>query len=205
MKDLTKVLTALVIFSSAMVFGQFGVKGGAGVATTLSKDNDTNFGKEVFNYKPGFAFHVGAGYEIDISDMISVEPALLFAQRSFKADINDQLFTFKLSYVELPINAKVYVLELGDNQLYGLAGGYVGYMLTAKLDGEKIEIGNDNDEEVKPLDGGVNIGVGIQLFDSLNVDLSGSIGVANLSNVQTNGYKDNNRVFRLTVTYQFGG
>lgn len=204
MKNLTKVLAAVMIVCSAStVFGQFGVKAGVGLSNTLSKNNDINLSKEF--YKPGFALHVGAGYEIDISDMVSVEPALLFAQRSFKADVNNQLFKWKFNYVELPVNVKVYVLELGDNQLYGLAGGYVGYLLTAKLDGEKQEIGNKNDEDIKPLDGGVNIGVGIQLFESLNVDLSGSIGVANLSNVQTNGYKDNNRVFRLTVTYQFGG
>lgn len=206
MKKMVKVflVTGICLLGLAS-YGQFGVKAGLGVSSTLSKDNDTNFGKEFLNYKPGLALHVGLGYEIDFSDMVSVEPALMFARRSFTADFQDQRFKYKFNYIEMPVNVKVYFMELGDNKLYGLAGGYVGYLLSGKLDAEKLDIGNKEEDDTKPLDAGINFGVGIQLFEALNVDLSGSIGVTNLSNFQTNGYKDNHRVFRLTVTYQFGG
>lgn len=52
---------------------------------------------------------------------------------------------------------------------------------------------------------GINFGAGVQFFEALNVDLSASIGVTNLSNDVRNGLKNKNSVIRLTVTYQFGG
>jgi len=42
------------------------------------------------------------------------------------------------------------------------------------------------------------------LFDALNLDMAVDIGVVNIDGgTHTNGYRELNRAFRLTATYQF--
>jgi len=202
-KTVIIVIFSLIGFSS---FAQFGVKAGAGISSWTFKDRDVNASQELVN--AGFAFQTGFGFEIDFGDMVSLEPGLLFSQKSFSLDAFDDFgFTkFKTLFVEMPINVKVYVVDLGSSaRLYALGGGYVAYMVSGKANGEKFDIGNKSTDVFKALDGGVNVGVGAQLFDALNVDISGGIGIANLSNDQTNGLTSRLNVVRLTVTYQFGG
>lgn len=196
-------VTMVMVSIGIATYGQFGVKAGIGNSSLLVKDNDVNASAEIFN--SGFSFHIGGGYEIELGDMVSVEPALLFSQRASSFELRNQLFSLKFNYIEMPINVKVYALDIGDMRLYGFGGGYIAYMVSGKIDNEKLDIGKKNSDDFKSLDGGINIGVGIKMFDALNVDLSGTIGVANLSNDVSNGLRSKNRVVRLTVTYQFGG
>ncbi len=207
MKKIKSVVVTMVFgllsFSS---FAQFGVKAGLGVSNCTLKDRDVNASQELVN--AGFAFQTGFGFEIDFGDMVSLEPALLFSQKGFSIESTDAFdFTkVKTLFVEMPVNVKVYVVSLGNSaRLYALGGGYVAYMVSGKSNGEKIDIGSKSTDDFKALDGGLNVGVGAQLFDALNVDISGGIGIANLSNDQTNGLTSRLNVVRLTVTYQFGG
>ena len=204
MKNIVKVILVSTFgLLSVNSFGQFGVKAGLGVSSWSLKDRDVNASKELFN--AGFAVQAGFGFEIGFGDMVSVEPALLFSQKSFSADLGE-FFKIKTNFVEMPVNVKVYLVELGNSaKLYALGGGYVSYMFSAKSNGEKRDIGNKDGDLFKTLDGGINIGVGAKLFDSLNADITGGIGIANLANDQSNGTASKINVVRLTVTYQFGG
>ncbi|MBM1105596.1 PorT family protein [Aurantibacter crassamenti] len=202
-----KVLIVMVIgFLGFNAQAQFGVKAGLGVSSWTLKDRNTNAGQELFN--AGFAFHTGFGYEIELGDNVSLEPGLLYSQKTFSIEsTNATNFTkIKTSFVEMPVNVKVYVVDLGDAaRLYAIGGGYVAYMLSAKSNGNKLNIGNKSSDIYKTLDGGLNIGAGVKLFDSLNIDFSGGIGITNLSSDQSNGLVSKLNVVRLTVTYQIGG
>ncbi len=204
MKNLTKVLVLMtVVFVSYNATAQFGAKGGLGISSLLIKDNDDNLTAEFGN--AGFSFHVGAGYEIDFNDQLSFEPGMLFTQKKSSFDLNN-LVTFNFTYLEMPLNMKFYFIDLdGDIRLYGLGGGSLGFLLSAKRDNTKLNIGSKTNDDLKALDMGINFGAGAQFFEALNVDLSASIGVTNLSNDVRNGLKNKNSVIRLTVTYQFGG
>ena len=103
------------------------------------------------------------------------------------------------------MNFKFYFIDFDVAKLYGLAGGYTGFLLSAKQDNDKLRIGSKRNDDIKLIDFGINFGAGAQFFDALNVDLSAGIGVANLTNDVRNGGKTKNNVVRLTVTYQFGG
>jgi len=203
MRNFMKVLVVMAIaLISYTATAQFGAKGGLGASSLLLKDNDDNLTAEAGN--AGFSFHFGGGYEIDFSDQLSFEPALLLTQKKSSFDLNT-LVTFNLLYIEMPLNMKFYFLDLGDSsRLYGLGGGSLGFLMSAKRDNDKLNIGGKTNDNLKPLDVGINFGAGAQFFDALNVDLSASIGVTNLSNDITNGLKNKNSVVRLTVTYQFG-
>ncbi len=202
MKRIARVITLMVIgLLINSVYGQVGVKAVLGVSSLLAKNNDVNFSQELFD--AGFSFHVGAGFEIYFSDLISLEPGLLLTQRAYSIDAN-QLISNSLTSLEVPVNVKVYALDLGDvGRLYGLGGSYIGYTFSAREDGQKLDVGNKSTDDIKPLDIGLNFGAGIQFFEALNVDVSASIGMANLSNIRTNGAKIKTRVVRLSVTYQF--
>jgi hypothetical protein len=181
---------------------QFGVKGGLGLSNLLIKDNDDNLTAQFGN--AGFSYHIGAAYEIDFSDQLSFEPALLLTQKKSSFDLNT-LVTFNFMYLEMPLQMKFYFIDLGEIRLYGLGGGSLGYLLSGKRDNDRLNIGNRANDDLRPLDLGINFGAGAQFFDALNVDLSASIGATNLSNDVANGLKNKNSVVRITVTYQFGG
>jgi len=203
MKNFMRVLVVMAIgLLSCNAAAQFGAKGGLGVSSLIIKDNDDNLTAEVGN--AGFSFHFGGAYEIDFSDQLSFEPGLVLTQKKSSFDLNT-LVTFNFLYLETPLHLKFYFLDVGDGiRLYGLGGGSLGFLLSAKRDNDKLTIGNKTNDTLKPLDFGINFGAGAQFFDALNVDLSASIGVTNLSNDVTNGLKNKNSVVRLTVTYQFG-
>jgi len=203
MKKNMKVLVFMAIgLMSFTAVAQFGAKAGLGASSLLIKDNDDNLTADFGN--AGFSFHFGGGYEIDFSDQLSFEPALLFTQKKSSFDLNT-LVTFNFLYIEMPLQMKYYFLDLGGStRLYGLGGGSISFLVSAKRDNDKLNIGGNINDELKPLDVGINFGAGAQFFDALNVDLSASIGVTNLSNDVTNGLKNKNSVIRLTVTYQLG-
>ncbi|MFS4493175.1 porin family protein [Maribacter sp. 2308TA10-17] len=203
MKKIMKVLVFMAIgLMSFTATAQFGAKGGLGFSSLLIKDNDDNLTAEFGS--AGFSFHVGAGYEIDFGDQLSFEPAVLLTQKKSSFDLNT-LVTFNFLYLEMPLQMKYYFLDVGDStRLYGLGGSSLGFLLSAKRDNDKLNVGGNRNDELKLLDVGINFGAGAQFFDALNVDLSASIGVTNLSNDVMNGLKNKNSVVRLTVTYQFG-
>jgi len=207
MKNTVKVIVVMVICLTGFnTYAQFGVKAGLGVSSWTLKDRDVNAGQELFN--AGFAFHTGFGFEIELGDNVSLEPALMFSQKTFSIESTNttNFAKIKTSFIEMPFNAKVYVADLGDSaRLYALGGGYIAYMFSGTSNGNKLDIGNKSTDTYRSLDGGLNIGFGAKLFDALNVDLSGGIGIANLSSNQTNGLVSKINVVRLTMTYQFGG
>ena len=147
---------------------------------------------------------MGGGYEIGFTDEFRLEPAFLLTQKSSSFDPGN-LVTFNLLYMEVPVNFRYYFIDLDVAKLYGLGGRYTGFLVSAKRDNDKLRIGSKTNDDVKMIDYGINFGAGAQFFNALNVDLSASIGVANLSNDVRNGLTNKNKVVRLTVTYQFGG
>ncbi len=199
------VLTAMGLLS-VMAYGQLGAKAGLGIASWTWNENDVNVSQELVN--AGFGFRTGMGYEIVLGDIVSFEPAVLFTQRAFSLEATNAspFIKYKLLSLEIPLNVKVYFVDLGDQaQLYALGGGYLGYIFSGKANGQKLNIGTKSNDFFKPLDAGINIGAGVKLFDSLNVDLSGGLGIANLTNDQSNGRVFRLNVIQLTATYQFGG
>lgn len=207
MKNTVKVIVVVAVcLLSFNTYSQFGIKAGLGVSSWTLKDRDVNAGQELFN--AGFAFHTGFGYEVELGDNVSLEPALLFSQKTFSIEstVETNFAKIKTSFIEMPFNVKVYVADIGDAaRLYAIGGGYVAYMFSGKSNGNKLDIGNKSTDTFRSLDGGLNIGVGAKLFDALNVDVSGGIGIANLSSDQTNGLISKLNVVRVTMTYQFGG
>ncbi len=198
MKKISRIpLILLVALLSCTAYSQFGVKGGIGIASITLKTQGvkSNIPQSVFS------FHVGPTYEIEISDIISIEPGVMFTQKGFKIAGNNQILKSKLLFIEIPINVKGYIVEFGDARLYGLAGGYFGFMLSNKINGVKFPIGNTPNNLFKGFDAGLTFGSGVELFEAMTVGVSFDIGLANLSNDPNE--TDRLSVFKLSVGYKF--
>jgi len=197
MKKTVKVflVTAIGLLSYSM-YAQFGVSGSLGASDLAVRDNN-NIG----TIYADFSFQVGGSFEAELGDMVSLVPGLRFTYNSVR-DLD--LDKIKVIYLTVPFDVKVYFVDFGGTRLYALGGTYFGYLLSAKFNSTRLTIGNTNGDDVRPLDGGLRVGAGVQLFDALNLDMAVDIGVVNIDGgTHTNGYRELNRAFRLTATYQF--
>ncbi|MDP3463019.1 MAG: porin family protein [Bacteroidales bacterium] len=206
MKKIIALIACLIAFTYATeTYAQiFGVKAGLNMSTMLAKDDDDTYSDDL---KSLLGFHIGATAELPFGDMFAFEPGLLISTKGYKVDSDSYEGTLSLMYVEVPLNAKAY-LEVGGIKLYGTAGPYLGFGVTGKFksddDDESVEWGSDEDEsDFKRLDFGLNIGAGAQ-FGPIEAGLTYGLGLANISPSSGNGYKENNRVFGISVAYKLG-
>lgn len=205
------IVVAFTMTTKSFAQVKYGVKAGLNLANMLEKDDDDTYSDD---YSMKIGFHLGGTAEIPISEKFSVQPGLLFSTKGFKMKIEgidgffeDMNINVNLNYLEIPINA-IYKIELGYSKLCINAGPYLGYALSGKVsydeDSESIDIGSSDDDDLKALDYGFNIGAGIEINDAITIGLQYGLGLGNLSIDTDNGYKLNNRVIGISVGYMFG-
>jgi len=197
MKNSIKYLvTLLFTLLSYASYAQIGVTGSIGISDLFVRDNNT-----IGTIYAGFSGQVGGSFEIELGDVVSLVPGLRFSYNSAR-DID--LDKIKSMYLNIPVDAKIYFTDVGDNRLYAIGGGYFGYMLSAKINTTRLTIGNTLEDDQVPFDAGFRIGAGIKLFETLSLDIVSDIGFINIDGgSHTNGYREMNRTFRVTATYQF--
>ncbi len=142
-------------------------------------------------------FHVGASYEVGLSDALFFEPGILFAK---KGSITDVLETeTRINYIDVPLYL-VLKFSAGDAlKLLVKAGPVFGYGLSGEnetpLGTTDLEFGDDG---FKRLDTAVSVGGGIE-FKSFQLSANYSIGVSNMSNLDNTDLKSG--VFGVTLGY----
>jgi hypothetical protein len=181
----------------------------------LYKDKDEVYSD---NNRPKLGIHIGGVVNYAFTDALSVEGSLLLALKGVRSvdrfEGDKYIYRVNLLYLDIPLAAK-YVFNLGSLKLYGLGGPYFGIGLSGKGkeiysgNGEKdintwtVDWGNDADkDDLKVLDGGMNIGAGI-ILGSIQMGIFYELGLFNLSPDTDNGIKKKNRNFGLTATYFF--
>ncbi len=212
MKKYSKILIlfVLVAFSTQSFAQTFGIKGGVNFAKMLDKDEDETYSDD---YKMKTGFHVGFTIEQPITDMFSFESGLLLSTKGFKwKEDKDNNVKLNLFYLDIPIALKT-SFDLGGIQIYTLTGTYLGIGLSGKFKGEvngnneeaDVDWGTDDDEDdFKRIDFGLLIGAGIDI-GAIQIGLSYSLGLSNISTYTEDGYKNKNRVLSISVGYKFGG
>ncbi|WP_405410207.1 porin family protein [Maribacter sp. Asnod1-A12] len=137
------------------------------------------------------ALHVGGVAEIEIVDMFSIQPELLY---SVKGAILDDTKLVN-SYLSLPVMGKFYPIDM----LYIEAGPQIGFLISAN---EKSNANNiKTTDSYKTVDLGLGFGAGVNLRDiGLSLGLRYNAG---LSNIFIDNSRIKNGVFQISAAYTF--
>jgi len=142
------------------------------------------------------SLHLGGMAEIPINDALSFQPELLYSVQGVKDESDDDEIV-KLSYLNIPLMAKYYLME----GLSVEAGLQIGLLLSAELedDGESDDI----KDALKSTDFGVAFGAGYKLENGVNFGLRYILGSDINDEIGDGGEQLKNRVFQISVGYFF--
>ena len=166
-------------------------------------------------------FHVGGLAEIGLNDKFAIQPELLLSMKGASYD-SVGFFGFdatpaadvNLTYIDLPIMAKYYVIE----GLSVEAGPQVGFLMSAKgLTYDEVndtyDTKGDVKDEFKSIDVAFNIGAGYKLKNGIMFQARYSLGLTDISEAPevdpddifgtSADYKEKNNVIQISVGYQF--
>jgi Outer membrane protein beta-barrel domain len=202
----------LLLFSFALLFAvstfgqiRFGLKAGVNLANMSIKDADPSPSMII-------GFHAGAILDLSLSDMMSLQPGVLFSTKGFKISATQDgitgTMTESVNYIEVPINL-MFKFGSGDVKFMPFIGPYLGYALSGTLKAEAmgqsastdITFGS-SDGDMSALDYGLNIGVGIEMKGFI-ITAQYGLGLADLD-PSADGKMTNN-VIGISVGYLFGG
>lgn len=159
----------------------FGLKGGFNLAN-LTGDNSKDL--DVVT-----SFNFGAMAEIPLSEKFSFQPEILFSGQG--TSVNDDILDLK--YLNVPLMGKYYLTKGFSLE----AGPQVGFLLSAKA------LGNDVKDSVRPIDLGLNVGLGYKLDNGLNFGARYNFGLTNINDISGVNDKNQNSVFQFSVGYFF--
>jgi len=221
MKKSFLVLTFGMLLA-ATSFAQFGIKAGANFATMAEEGEGVS--RDDIDNRSITGAVVGLTFEMNIADIISIQPELLYSQ-SGGSNTYTLLGTttkskYKINYLELPVLAK---LKFGNANQEGFgfhiaAGPWIGYALNGHSNrkttvGETIisevdqDYSFDDQDNAKRLNYGMIGAAGIS-FGHLVFDLRYNYGFNNLLDNDADNNNDNKPVLQtrgiaLTLGYNF--
>jgi hypothetical protein len=205
----------LVVFGSAGAFAQFsiGVKGGFNFANVGGDAEDTDMRTSI---------HLGGYLNYKLSDQLSFQPELLYSSVGYKmSESNTEVIfgdeytekgklTAKYNYLSIPLMLQYKIgpvnLQAGPQVSLFMGGKYKGeYTLTVNGAVEESESGEEDVDDVKGLDLGLNFGLGTE-FGKLNASLRYSMGLSNTYDGEgSDDYKETNNVIQLSIGYRIFG
>ncbi len=171
---------------------KFGVKGGLNFMN-ISGNQGSGTGK--------VGYHVGGLVEFKLTDKFAIQPELLYSTTGTKQNFYGIEFNSTLSYINLPIMAKYFVVK-------GLsieAGPQIGYLVSDKETANSV-LAVFEGSNLKKIDYGMNVGAGYALENGLMFQVRYYAGMANIS--KTNLYSDaslksHNTGFQVSLGYKF--
>ena len=136
------------------------------------------------------SIHFGGFAEIKISDKFAVQPELLYSAQGAKFD-GDNL---NLNYINIPVMAKYYVADAFSLE----AGPQLGFLMSAKADGEDVKDGFNS------TDFAFNLGAGYDLNEQMSLGLRYNIGLSDIEKDLTAGESGStNSSLQLSFGYKF--
>ena len=190
------LFAAVAVLSFTAVQSQnvrFGAKGGVNFASVNGDGFDDADGVT--------GFQVGAVAKIGITELLAIQPELLFSAQGYSVDLPGDDVSVRLGYVNLPIMADFTIVEglslQGGPQFgFNVVSGY-------KYDGDDYEDFED-EEGINTLDIGVGIGAQYVLPINLFFQARYVIGISKIYE-EVEGFQPEgkNSVISLSVGYFF--
>ncbi|WP_395043781.1 porin family protein [Flavobacterium sp.] len=163
MKKLLFAAVAVIAFGSANAQEtKFGAKAGLNMSN-LTGDVEDN------SMKVGF--HIGGFVNIGISEKFSVQPELLYNTGGAKFTGGST----NLSYLSIPVMAQYNITEEFSLE----AGPQIGFLMSAN---DKADGGGSVDikDSLNSTDFGLNLGLGYDVAENINIGLRYTIGMSNI-------------------------
>jgi hypothetical protein len=181
----TKLFTLILIFTLAgtLAFAQgsgeskisFAVLGGVNLQNLNGKDvSGSKLENDMLT-----GFHAGLNVQIPVAPEFYFQPGLLLNTKGAKIDDT----SYKLSYVELPLNF-VYKALLGNGHFMLGFGPYVAYGVGGKEIEFKKAVGSGDSDAIKyikPFDAGANLFFGYELPVGLFLQLNTQLGLLDIN------------------------
>ena len=141
------------------------------------------------------SIHFGGVAEIQLMEMFSLQPELLYSSQGVK-DESDDDEVVRLSYLTLPILGKYYIVDGVSIE----AGPQIGFLLSAEVEdnGETTDL----KEDTKSVDIGLAIGLGYKMDTGLNFALRYYLG-SDINDIGEDPEEFKNRVFQISIGYFF--
>ncbi|WP_417355667.1 porin family protein [Flavobacterium sp.] len=180
--------------SSDALTPSFGIKGGVNFASITGDDFDSPDSRT--------SFHVGVLAEFPLTEMFSLQAEALYSGQGFESDLDGEIFggegkvEYQLDYINVPVLAKVYILD-------GLsieAGPQFGFKVNEEIDANaNADDGDLNLDEAEDFDFGVAAGVTFETPMGLFATGRYTQGFTDI----VNNRDVKNSVFQIGIGYKF--
>ena len=169
----------------------FGILGGVNFQNFNGKNNSG----DMLENDMIIGYHAGFNIQIPLAPQFYFQPGLLFSTKGSEKSFGSFTGTYKLSYIELPLNL-VYKGLLGTGYVFIGFGPYAAYGIMGK---SELEVGSatiESDIEFKdvlesgdplttpyfnPLDAGANIFFGYEMAGGIFVQLNAQLGLLKIN------------------------
>lgn len=174
------------------------------------------------------AMHVGAVAEIQISDLFSIQPELLYSIQGSQHTIDPNLVIdneyviINSQYVSLPIkdyeDENAADIKLKNNNHYITlpimikyfindfisidVGPQISYLMFAQISNGSKEW-TDAKDSYNDIDYGVNLGASYEMDNGMNINIRYNYNFANVYKSDYFDYKANNTNFQISLGYKF--
>ena len=157
------------------------------------------------SWKATTGFHVGGYVNIRLSQLVALEPALMYSSKGTAMTAESggivAQATVVSNYMDLPFLIRLYVADgfnlfLGPQMSYQLNSSY-----DIDVDGTSLISGEDISNDISELDFAAVLGMGYQFKGGFNINLDGEFGLATVDGY--NELSTYNRTIRLSLGYQF--
>ena len=210
-KTLFILAVSLILGSASFAQVKVGLTAGLNAANFVYSEKDS----DPFNTNR-YGFFGGLVIDLGLTKNFSIVPEILYMQKGAGVTINEDsrnsgTMMTNLDYVQVPLNLTLKINMGSSAKFLILAGPYAGYAISAKsvtnatIDGvkeketENIDLGKGEDE-INPLDMGVNVGLGFEIGKSF-FKIQVNAGLTNLFN--HDHYTLNNGGIALSYGYYF--
>jgi hypothetical protein len=187
MKRFLLLAAALLISTSAFAQNfEWGVKAGLNLATSTKSEG-------MAKMKP--SLYAGAFVELKLGDFVGIQPELVYSRQGFNVKEAGETANYRMNYLNLPILAKLYVLENLSLDL----GPQFGYMIGSKFayDGESIETG----VEMNDFDVSFGVGLSYKIAEKFDISARYNLGLTNWA--KDDAANSKNSVIQIGVGYRF--
>lgn len=206
----------LLIYPSLLSAQIFGIRGGFNLSNLVIKYDGEKMSDNL-KMRPGF--HIGPTMEIPLSEVLSIDGALLYTTKGTKmketetyaSTTYEYKSTITFNYLELPVNLKV-KFDIGNIIGFGAVGPYFAYALSGKSKSEQKANGNSSSEsvdidfgedgELKRFDFGVGFTGGIEV-GKMQFGINYGLGLSNISQYSDNDSALKNRNLSFFAAYRF--